>query len=245
MINRRCLIIGATSDIAKELIYLFAIDGFALDLAARRNDEIDRIANDLEIRYNSQVEKYRLDIESNESIERFIKNYEYTPDVVVLAIGYLGNQNLAEKDSIEARKIIDINYTNQIPLLNHFADLFEKSNKGTIIGISSIAGERGRKANYFYGSAKAALTQHLSGLRQRLANTEVNVLTVKPGFIKTKMTPHLNVPSIFEGNANHVAKKIYKAYTSSKTNLIVPPIYYLLNMVIKLLPERIFKKLNI
>lgn len=245
MTNKRCLIIGATSDIAKELIYLFAIDGFALDLAARNIDETDRIAKDLEIQYCSQATKYRLDIESKESIDSFIKNYQYTPDVVVFAIGYLGNQNLAEKDSTEARRIIDINYTNQIPLLNHFANLFEKTNKGTIIGISSIAGERGRKANYFYGSAKAALTQHLSGLRHRLANTEVNVLTVKPGFIKTKMTSHLSVPSIFEGNANHVAKKIYTAYSTSKANLIVPTIYYLVNIVIKLLPERIFKKLNI
>ncbi len=245
MNSKRCLIIGATSDIAKELIYIFANNGYSLDLAARRIDELDRIANDLAIRYKTEVINYQLDIENLISVNQFMNNYKHIPDVVVFAIGYLGNQKLAETDWEEAKKIIDINYTNQIPLLNHFANLLEKSNLGTIIGISSIAGERGRKANYFYGSAKAALTQYLSGLRQRLFDTEVNVLTVKPGFIRTKMTSHLNVPPIFEGNARDVAEKIFKAYKKNKPVLIIPAIYKLLNMVIKLLPEAIYKKLNI
>lgn len=245
MKDKRCLIIGATSDIAKELISLFAQDGYNLDLVARRTDELERIKSDLEIRFGINVQKYYLDIEDSSTIVKFLENYQYKPEIVIFAIGYLGNQKLAEVDSNEARTIIDVNYTNQIPILNFFANLFEKENAGTIIGISSIAGERGRKTNYIYGSAKAALTQYLSGLRQRLSNTQVNIITIKPGFIKTKMTSHLSVPKIFEGDAQNVARNIYKAYTKRKTNLITPPIYHFLNLVIKLLPEGIFKRLNI
>lgn len=241
---KRCLIIGATSDIAKELIYIFANYGYSLDLAARRIDELDRIASDLRIRYNIEVKNYKLDIENMINVDEFIENYKYVPDVVVFAIGYLGNQQLAEIDWNEAKRIIDINYTSQIPLLNNFANLMAKSKHGTIIGISSIAGERGRKANYFYGSAKSALTQYLSGLRQKLSDTKVRVLTVKPGFIRTKMTSHLAVPSIFEGNARDVAKKIFEAYKKNQPVLITPSIYKVLNTIIKFIPEGIFKKLN-
>ena len=242
---KRCLIIGATSDIAKELIYLFAKDGYSLDLVARRMDELERIKKDLNNRFNIEVNNYFMDIENLKLIDSFIQTYPYTPDITVFAIGYLGNQKLAEINIEEAIKITNINYTNQIPLLNHFANIMEQNQKGTIIGISSIAGERGRKTNYYYGAAKAALTQHLSGLRQRLHKSNVRVITIKPGFIKTKMTSHLSVPSIFEGSPKKVAQGIYTCYKSNKSILITPPIYYFLNVFIKLLPEKLFKQINL
>lgn len=245
MTLKRCLVLGATSDIAKELIYMFAKDGFAMDLVARRMDELERIKKDLEIRYKTQINNYFIDIEERNTIEEFLKVYNQIPDVIVFAIGYLSNQNLAEQNANEAIKITNINYTNQIPLLNHFANVLEQNQKGTIIGISSIAGERGRKTNYFYGAAKAALTQYLSGLRQRLYKSKVNVITVKPGFIKTKMTSHLSVPHFFEGTPQKVALKIYQSYKNNKTTLITPPIYYFLHTFLKILPEKIFKKINI
>lgn len=245
MTSKRCLIIGATSDIAKELTYLFAKDGYTLDLTARRVEELERTKQDLEIRYGADVHIFSLDIEDYLSIEKFINGYNQIPTVVVFAIGYLGNQKEAESNWQEAKKIIDINYTNQIPLLNHFANIMKEAKQGTIIGISSIAGERGRKANYFYGSAKAALTQHLSGLRQRLHSSGVSVITVKPGFIRTKMTKNLSVPSLFEGIPRKVASKVYIGYLKKKLVIITPFVYFPLNIVIKLLPEKIFRKINI
>lgn len=245
MNQKRCLIIGATSDIAKELIYFFARDGYELDLTARNLHELGRIQKDIEIRYQTITNSYYLDVEISQSVEDFLRIYQNSPDVVVVAIGYLGNQKLAEKETSEALKITNINYTNLLPLLNHFANLMENSGKGTIIGISSIAGERGRKANYYYGAAKAALTQHLSGLRQRLHKSNVNVLTVKPGFIKTKMTKELSVPKFFEGHPFKVAKDIYNSFVNNKTTLITPRIYFYLNIFIKLLPEKIFRKINL
>lgn len=244
MTPKRCLIIGATSDIAKELIYIFAKNGFILDLVARRLDELDRISKDLKIRFGIDVFNFHLNIEDYQSIDAFIKTYNYIPNVVIFAIGYLGIQKKAEQNWEEAKKIIDINYTNQIPLLNHFANIMEQTKRGTIIGISSIAGERGRKANYFYGSAKAALTQHLSGLRQRLHSAGVNVITVKPGFIRTKMTKNLSVPTIMEGTPQKVALSIYNGYKKNKSNVIAPPIYKFVNLIIKLLPEKIFQKIK-
>lgn len=245
MIQKRCLIIGATSDIARELTYFFAQDGFILDLAARNATELERTKADLENRFAVEVQAFYLDIEIKETIDNFIESYNTIPDVVVFAIGYLGNQKLAEINLEEATKITNINYTYQLPLINHFANIFEQQKKGTIIGISSIAGDRGRKTNYYYGASKAALTTHLSGLRQRLSKSNVNVLTVKPGFIKTKMTRHLSVPSIFEGDPKKVAKTMYIGYLKNKSTAITPPIYYFLNIIIKHLPEKIFKFINL
>lgn len=245
MNQKRCLIIGATSDIAKELIYFFARDGYEMDLTARNLQELERIQKDIEIRFQTITNSYYLDVEISQSVENFLRIYQNSPDVVVVAIGYLGNQKLAEKEISEALKITNINYTNLLPLLNHFANVMENSGKGTIIGISSIAGERGRKANYYYGAAKAALTQHLSGLRQRLYKSNVNVLTVKPGFIKTKMTKELSVPKLFEGHPSKVAKDIYNSFVNNKNTLITPRIYFYLNIFIKLLPEKIFRKINL
>jgi short-subunit dehydrogenase len=101
------------------------------------------------------------------------------PVGVVTAVGYFGNQDSAQSEFLEARKIIDTNYTGIVSFLNVVADDFETRGSGFIVGITSVAGDRGRKANYIYASSKAALSTYLSGLRNRLSRANVQVLTVK------------------------------------------------------------------
>ena len=130
-------------------------------------------------------------------------------------------------------------------MLNIFANYFEKKGEGFIACVSSVAGDRGRKNNYTYGSAKAALTTYLSGLRNRLSSKNVHVMTVKPGYVKTKMTKDLNIPNILKVSPNYVAKKIYKMQQRKREIIYIPRFWSLIMILVKLVPERIFKKLNI
>ncbi len=158
------LIIGAKSDIAKAVARKYAENGYNLYLAARKSIELEEFANDINIRTQRNMKCVELDILDYTSHEAFYDALEEKPLGVISAVGYLGEQDKAQKDIKEAKKIIDTNYTGIVSLLNIIANDFEKRKSGFIIGISSVAGDRGRMSNYIYGSAKAALTAYLSGL---------------------------------------------------------------------------------
>ena len=127
--------------------------------------------------------------------------------------------------------------------LEHFASIMEKHKIGIIIGISSVAGERGRASNYIYGSAKAGLSNYLSGLRVRMAKVGVNVLTVLPGFVDTKMTQDLKLPKKLTASSSDVAQSIYKNM-HTKGIIYYKPIWKYIMLVIKLLPDFVFKRIN-
>nr|MBL0687651.1 SDR family NAD(P)-dependent oxidoreductase [Sulfurospirillum sp.] len=159
------LIIGAKSDIAKAVAREYAQNGYDLQLCARDVKELEEFAQDIRVRTNRVVKLVELDILKFETHDSIYKQLDEKPLGVLSAVGYLGEQKHAESDFKEAKKIIDTNFTGVVSLLNIIADDFEKRKSGFIIGISSVAGERGRKSNYLYGSSKAALTAYLSGLR--------------------------------------------------------------------------------
>ncbi|OGU56353.1 MAG: short-chain dehydrogenase [Ignavibacteria bacterium GWF2_33_9] len=243
--NKTCLILGATSGIAEAIAIEFAKNNFDLILTGRNSDELNKIEQDFKIRYNANCSAHHLEITDLESHRTFLENLQILPDVIVFAIGYLGEQKSSEAHYDEARKVIDINFTYPMNLLNHFANEFEKRKSGTIIGISSVAGDRGRKANYIYGSAKAALSAYLSGLRNRLSGSHVEVITIKPGFVRTKMTEHLETPGRFTTEPQEVAKDTWKGFAKKKDVIYSKKIYRYLLFVIKHIPEKIFKKLSI
>jgi short-subunit dehydrogenase len=130
-------------------------------------------------------------------------------------------------------------------MLNEAALRMERRGNGCIIAISSVAGERGRASNYVYGSAKAGLTAFLSGLRNRLARKGVSVMTVKPGFIATKMTDGMNLPPWLTAQPDEVAAAIYRAHRSGRDILYVRPIWRPIMAVIRYIPEVLFKRLSI
>lgn len=239
------LLLGASSDIAKALAHKYAQNGYSLYLAGRNTEELKKDASNLKIRYNIDAQEIYFDALNFDSHKEIYKNLKSNPEGVISVTGYLGDQDLAQKDFNESLNIINTNYTGCISMLNIAAEEMEKENKGFIIGISSCAGDRGRQSNYLYGSAKGAFTLYLSGLRNRLNKSNIHVLTVIPGFINTKMTENLDLPKLLTAEPEEVANDIFKAQ-QKKRNIIYTKWYWLFIMlIIKHIPEFIFKKLNL
>jgi len=239
------LIIGAKSDIAKATAREYVKHGYDLYLAARDVKELESFANDIIVRTQKDVKLVELDILDYKTHQSFYDQLEEKPLGVVSAVGYLGDQEKAQSDFSEAQKIVDTNYTGIVSLFNIIADDFEQRKSGFIVGISSVAGDRGRKSNYIYGSAKSALTTYLSGLRNRLYDAQVHVMTVKPGFVATKMTEGMDLPEKLTAQPEEVAKDIYKAQQNGKNEIYTKWIWRYVMMIIKMIPEWKFKGMSI
>ena len=241
MKNKSVLILGALSDIAKSIAKRYGEDGYDLHLAARKIDDLKLHSTDLKIRYNINIDIYELDILKTETHKNFIENLKEIPSIVICAIGLLGNQKENENNSELRTKILRTNYEGPINIISDFANIFENQGYGTIVGISSVAGERGKASNYIYGSAKAGFTTFLSGLRNRLAKKNVHVLTVLPGTVYTKMTLGLKLPKMFTSSPDKVANDIYNAVNKKKNVIYTMKIWRLIMLIIKCIPEGIFK----
>ncbi len=239
------LIIGAKSDIAMAVARKYAENGFNLYLAARKSSKLNAFAKDLIIRTSRDVKCIELDILDYSSHKRFYDNLRMKPVGVIFLVGYLGIQVDAQSNFEEAHKIIDTNFTGAVSLLNIVADDFEKQKNGFIVGVSSVAGDRGRGSNYLYGSSKAALTNYLSGLRNRLHVSNINVLTVKPGFVNTRMTKEMNLPNKLTSYPEDIAEDIYIAQQRKKNVLYTKWVWKWIMTVIKIFPEWLFKRMSL
>ena len=239
------LILGAKSDIAQATARVYANHKYDLCLAARNANELREFADDLTVRTKRIVKLVELDILNYKSHQTFYDSLKEKPLGVISAIGYLGDQKSAQVDFTEAKQIMDTNYTGVVSLLNIIANDFEKRKSGFIVGISSVAGDRGRKSNYIYGSGKAALTAYLSGLRNRLYDAKVHVLTVKPGFVATKMTEGMDLPEKLTAQPKEVAEAIYKAQHGGKDVLYTGWMWKWIMPIIITIPERWFKRMSV
>ena len=239
------LILGASSDIGIALAHRFAKEGFDIQLAGRNSENLKNDISDLKIRYNVEVTTYEFDALDFKSHEKFIHNLSILPSVAISAIGTLGNQDENKNELENIVNIVRTNYEGVITILNLIGYQFAKRGNGTLIGISSVAGDRGRGSNYIYGSAKAGLTTFLSGLRNRINHDGVNVITVKPGYVLTKMTEDLNLPELLTTNPSKAADQIYTAYKCKRNIIYVTPIWKHIMRMIKLIPENIFKKMKL
>ncbi|MHA4808155.1 SDR family oxidoreductase [Flavitalea flava] len=238
------LLLGASSDMAVAIARNFAEKGYHIQLAARKASRLQPLQSDLSIRYNTVCTIHEFDAEKPAEHQAFFQSLETKPDVTVSVFGYLGEQKQAETDWKEAERIIQVNYTGAVSILNIVANFYETQQKGTIVGISSVAGERGRQSNYLYGSAKAGFTAYLSGLRNRLFHHNVHVVSVQPGFVYTKMTENLPLPKLLTATPQDVAATIYKAIQKKKNTVYVKWFWRWIMLIIKSIPEFIFKKLK-
>jgi len=239
------LILGGRSDIAKAVAHKFAGNGFNIYLAARNHQELERDVKDIEIRYQIKAQAVEFDVLDFNSHQDFYDSLQEKPLGVVCSVGYLGNQKKAELDFNEADKIIRTNYSGCVSMLSIIARDFEKRQTGFIIGISSVAGDRGRQSNYYYGSAKAGFSAYLSGLRNRLSKSTVPVLTVKPGFVDTKMTEGMGLPPLLTAQPEEVAEDIYRAWEKRKDVVYTKWFWRWIMLVIKSIPELLFKKMKL
>lgn len=239
------LLLGAGSDIAGSLARKYASTGYEIQLAARNVSRCQPLKQDIGIRYNVSCSLHEFDAAKPETHAAFFESLPVRPDITVSIFGYLGEQKIAESHWAECERILQVNYTGAVSILNVAANAYAAQGHGTIVGISSVAGERGRQSNYFYGSAKAGFTAYLSGLRNRLYPLGVHVLTVKPGFVATKMTENMALPPLVTAQPDAVATAIFEAVRKKKDVLYVKWMWRWIMFMIKCIPEGVFKKMKL
>jgi decaprenylphospho-beta-D-erythro-pentofuranosid-2-ulose 2-reductase len=243
---RTMLLLGATSDIGRAIAEAYAAAGWRIVLVGRNREVSERNARDLEIRYGAAVPVLDLDIGTSDRFASFVETLPQLPDTVVSVVGLLGDQHRAEAELAHATEVLRTNFEGPALLLGLFANRMAERGSGTLVGVSSVAGERGRASNYVYGSAKAGLTAFLSGLRNRLAGRGVHVLTVNPGYVRTRMTDGLTLPNALTTDPATVGAAVYRAAEQKKRDVIyVLPIWRLVMLIIRTIPERIFKRLRL
>ncbi|MEN8253956.1 MAG: SDR family oxidoreductase [Verrucomicrobiota bacterium] len=241
---KNALILGATSDMAQAIAKKFAAEGWSLTLAALEPDLLEPIASDLRLRSKMDIQALEFDALAFPSHQAFYDSLETKPDAVICVFGYMGDQQLAHTDFAEVRKTIDVNYAGAVSILNVVAEDFADRGHGSIVGISSVAGDRGRQSNYIYGSAKAGFTAYLSGLRNRLAKYGVQVMTVKPGFCRTKMTENLELPAALTAEPEQVANAVYRGLKRKRNVIYVIWKWRWIMLVIRHIPEVVFKRMG-
>jgi decaprenylphospho-beta-D-erythro-pentofuranosid-2-ulose 2-reductase len=242
----RVLILGATSPIARALALRFAFDGARLYLAARNAEEARRVAEDVSVRAGGQALSGIFDASDFASHDEFIRDAATRLgglDGVVLCFGTLGDEDAAQTDPGEALATIHQNFTGAVSLITLAARHLEQQRSGFIIVIGSVAGERGRKKNYVYGSAKGALATFTQGLRGRLAASGVHVMTVKLGTVDTRMTWGRE-GALLTIAPNKAADLIYAAYRKRAEVVYVPWFWRLIMDAIRLIPESRFKRVS-
>jgi len=243
--KKSILIVGAKSQIASAIAYEFASKGFDILLVARSKSDIESLKSDLEIKFNIDVWIYSLDLLDIEKFNSFVDNLNVLPDIMLCSVGLLSDQKQCEEDILNALLVIQSNFEGPALFAETISDRFLDRGHGTIIGISSVAGERGRQSNYFYGSAKSGFTTYLSGLRNRFSNTNINVMTVIPGYVNTKMIKGMNLPKFLISEPIDLARKIFISYKKKKSIIYSSYKWRLIMIIIKLIPERIFSKLKL
>jgi len=244
---RRTLIVGATSAIAQETAKLLAKDGDEIFLTARDAQRLASVRDDLRLRGAKRVEGEVLDVLDFERHEPIIQAaYERLGDLdlAIIAHGELPDQAACEGSFPLTLKAMETNSSSVISLLTILAERFQEAKKGTILVISSVAGDRGRRSNYVYGAAKGTVTLFLQGLRSRLHPHGVRVVTVKPGFVDTPMTLHMK-KGVLWVKPKRIASGIRRTLEGSKDVVYLPWFWRWIMLLIRLIPERVFKRLAV
>lgn len=245
---RRILIIGATSAIAQATARLYAARGDALFLVARDAERLRAVAEDLNVRGAMRAATATLDACDDAAHEPVLDAAERELggiDVVLIAHGTLSDQARCQASVDLMRREFEVNALSTIALLTRLANRLEPRRAGTLAVISSVAGDRGRQSNYVYGAAKAAVTAFLSGLRQRLAKAHVDVLTIKPGFVDTPMTAGIANKGALWAQPDRIAAGIVKAIDARRSVVYLPWFWRWIMLVIRLIPEPLFKRIKL
>lgn len=239
------LVLGGRSDMGLAIAHCFAAKGYAIQLAARRATELDSEKKDLEIRHKVDVTLVEFDALDEAASAQLPDRLDTLPDIAVSVIGYMPEQAESEADPALARTVMRSNFEGPATVFEALGEKFKQRGSGTLVGVSSVAGLRGRASNYIYGAAKAGFSAYLSGMRNKLCKHGVHVITVLPGFVNTKMTAHLDLPAPLTAEPEQVATAIEKAVTKQRNTVYVLPIWQLVMLVIRSIPEFIFKKTNL
>jgi short-subunit dehydrogenase len=244
---KRILITGATSAIAQEAARHFAADGDAFFLVGRDSDKLTAVADDLRARGAKEVETEAVDLLDLARCSRLVDEAAEKLgglDALLVAQGTLPDQAACEADPVQALREFSLNAMGPITLLLKAAAYFETQRSGCLAVITSVAGVRGRRSNYVYGAAKAAVSTFLEGLRSRMGDAGVSVVDIRPGFVDTPMTAHLPKNALF-ATAASVGERVYRAMGTGEAVVYTPWFWRWIALVIQLIPRSIFAKLSI
>ncbi len=239
------LVLGATSDIGRAIARKLAAEVEVVQLAGRDAAGLEREAQDVRIRGSVEVTMHRCDVLESDGGLSMLDSLDPLPDIAVCVIGRMDDQREAERSAQTAEAAMRTNYVAPAMLLGALAERFAERGAGVLVGISSVAGDRGRKSNYVYGSAKAGLTAFLSGLRNRLAGAGVHVVTVKPGFVRTRMTDGMELPGALTAEPEDVAEAVCSAIRRRRDVIYVRGRWRLIMAIVRAIPERVFKRLSL
>jgi short-subunit dehydrogenase len=241
-VSETILVLGATSAIALAYSRRLARGGAAFVLVGRNGARLAAVAADLKARGAHEALPIVSDLSDMTACESRFREFcarLAMPDQVLLAYGVPDAQRRAEENADATRHVIDVNFTSAALWLQMAAKHLLRDKPRSIIVISSVAGDRGRRSNYVYGAAKAGLTTYAEGLTHRLHGTNLHVLTVKPGFVDTPMTAHLERGGLLWASPEQVAADIERAVGKKKTVAYVPRFWWPIMTIIRLLPRPI------
>lgn len=245
---KRWIVVGATSAIAQATVRLWASRGYKLFLVARNAAHLSMVKEDLNVRGAEQVECYQMDANEYPRHRLMLEKARGAMggvDGILIAHGTLPDQKRCEHDFEQAREELETNAVSSLSMLTVIANEFERQGYGDIAVISSVAGDRGRQSNYVYGTAKAAVSTFLQGLRNRLAPKGVHVLTIKPGFVDSPMTAAFDKGGPLWATPEQIARGIVNAIDKRRNVVYLPWFWWVIMIVIRHIPETIFKKMKL
>ena len=247
MTMKNLLILGASSAIAEKVAQAYATQDHHLYLVARNQQRLQNIADDLKVRGAGGVTSLAADLSETSGHETLVNTILAQLgriDIVLVAYGSLGDQAACEASAAQTLTELNTNCISVISLLTLLANVMQKQGSGSLAVISSVAGDRGRQSNYVYGTAKGALSIFLQGLRNRLDRHGVHVLTIKPGFVDTPMTRDFSKGLLWVG-PEAIARGIVRAVNKRKDIVYLPFFWRYIMLIIRLIPERIFKHMSL
>lgn len=245
---KRILVLGATSAIAERWARLRAARGDRLLLVGRDPAKLAVVADDLRARGAADALVADSDLaDTDGASERFAAFVERLGgvDIVMVAYGILGNQAESQSDMDRLEQGLRTNFVSAALWCELAAGALAASGAGTLVAISSVAGDRGRRSNYAYGAAKAGLSVFLDGLAHRFAGTAVTVIAVKPGFVDTPMTAHVQKGGPLWATPDRVAADIERAIAKRRAVIYTPWFWWGVMTIIRNLPRAIFNRMNI
>lgn len=248
-LRKSVVVLGALSGMGRYIADRFAQRGYEVGLAGRDTEELALLAADLHTRY--EVPCYVLPFDATAFSEHpmFLQAcktvFNELPDGVIACFGVMANQEQAQQEFAVVQNMVETNFLGCVSILESFAAAFQQRGSGFIAALSSVAGDRGRKANYIYGATKAALSIYLQGLRNRLSASGVQVTTIKPGFVDTSMTFGMNLPKLLTLSPQTAASIIVNAIIKGKDVVYVPFFWRYIMWIINSIPECYFKKMNL
>ena len=244
------VVVGATSEIARAIERELARPGVRLLLVGRDAGELEACAQDLHIRMEVEVLTRPFEALAFAEHPRWAAEWcelaGGAPDGVLVCHGYLPDSDLAARDPVEARRTLDVNLTSVVSILTPLAEQMAARGSGWIAVISSVAGDRGRRGNPLYGAAKAGLSVYLQGLRSRLAPRGVHVLTVKPGFVDTRMLRSRDrATRLLAASPERVARSVRRGLARRRNTIYTPWFWRPIMWLVRSVPEAVFKRMNL